>query len=327
MIQMRKLSKRVSASVMTGLVVAAMSVGFAYNDKTVTIVADGTSQTVKTHSSSKDGIVKDAGIILGAKDRVVVDTSSVENGSTLTVVRAVPVTVAINGKERTVQTQSKTVEDLVNELGFKGNNYTSVEDGASPIQAGMHITIVRVGHRSIGDDIESIPVEEIREKDDTMAQGEESVSQEGQPGSKIVKAEVFYDMDGKVIKRAVISETVQTEMMPRIVKEGTREVEVARGSTARASRVINMEASAYLPGDGDGLGITASGLPAVRGVVAVDTDIIPLGTRLYIPGYGEAIAADTGGAIIGNRIDLLMDDYGEAMQWGRRDVPVYILDY
>ena len=61
-------------------------------------------------------------------------------------------------------------------------------------------------------------------------------------------------------------------------------------------------------------------------IVAVDPDVIPLGTRLFIPGYGEAVAADTGGAIIGNRIDLVMDSYGEAMDFGRRDVTVYVLD-
>ena len=89
---------------------------------------------------------------------------------------------------------------------------------------------------------------------------------------------------------------------------------------------IVMEASAYLAGDGDGAGITATGLPAVRGIAAVDPDVIPLGTRLFIPGYGEAIAADTGGAIVGNKIDLVMDSYGEAMDFGRQDVTVYVLD-
>ncbi len=101
------------------------------------------------------------------------------------------------------------------------------------------------------------------------------------------------------------------------------------GSTEASGYVdgypINMEASAYLPTDGGGNGITASGMVARRGVVAVDPDVIPLGTRLYIPGYGEAIAADTGGAIQGHKIDLCMESYGEAMQFGRRDITVYVL--
>lgn len=102
-------------------------------------------------------------------------------------------------------------------------------------------------------------------------------------------------------------------------------IETSRG-VANYSDALYMEASAYLPSDGGGSGITASGIPATYGVAAVDPDVIPLGTRLYIPGYGEAIAADTGGAIIGNKIDLCMEDYGEAMQFGRRGVTVYVLD-
>ena len=54
--------------------------------------------------------------------------------------------------------------------------------------------------------------------------------------------------------------------------------------------------------------------------------MIPLGTRLYIPGYGVAVAADTGGMIEGDMIDLCMEDYGSAIEFGRRDVKVYVLD-
>lgn len=89
--------------------------------------------------------------------------------------------------------------------------------------------------------------------------------------------------------------------------------------------VLEMEASAYLPSDGGGAGITASGIPATHGVVAVDPDIIPLGTKVFVPGYGVAIAADTGGMIEGHMIDLCMEDYGDAINFGRRDIEVYIL--
>ena len=89
--------------------------------------------------------------------------------------------------------------------------------------------------------------------------------------------------------------------------------------------VMAMEATAYLPTDGSGEGITAMGVPATYGIAAVDPSIIPLGSRLYIPGYGEALAADTGGAIYGYRIDLCMESYDEAMQFGRRTITVYVL--
>lgn len=108
-------------------------------------------------------------------------------------------------------------------------------------------------------------------------------------------------------------------------EEQEASVMTSRGAE-RYRSVLTMEATAYLPTDGGGSGITATGLMAGRGIVAVDPDVIPLGSRLYIPGYGEAVAADTGGAIYGNRIDLCMESYGEAMAFGRRDVTVYVLN-
>lgn len=81
-----------------------------------------------------------------------------------------------------------------------------------------------------------------------------------------------------------------------------------------------MEATAYTwTGD-----LTATGTFPSRGTVAVDPQTIPLGTKLYIEGYGEAIAADTGGDIVGNRIDLYMDTEAECWQWGRRQVEVVV---
>jgi len=92
---------------------------------------------------------------------------------------------------------------------------------------------------------------------------------------------------------------------------------------------MDMEATAYEPSPiscgPHANGITATGMRAVYGVVAVDPRVIPLGSRLYVEGYGYAIAADTGSAIKGNRIDLFYPTYREAIQFGRRMVRVYLL--
>lgn len=322
--KIQKTHKRYVSSVVAGLMVTAITLtGFSYNDKTVTIMADGAAHTVKTHLNSNEGIVRNAGIQLSPKDKVLSDSSTVQNGSTLTVVRAFPVSVTVNGKTRVVYTTQTTAADLANELGFKSPNYTTTTDGA--IQNGSTITILQVTSRSLNTVNKDIPVQVIREKDDTLALGEERVVKVGQTGSEQVQVETLYN-NGAVIKTNDLSKQVITNMTPTIIKEGTREVTTSSNVAGRASRAIVMEASAYLASDGDGYGITATGIPAVRGVVAVDPDVIPLGTRLFIPGYGEAVAADTGGAIIGNKIDLVMDSYGEAMDFGRRDVTVYVLD-
>lgn len=94
----------------------------------------------------------------------------------------------------------------------------------------------------------------------------------------------------------------------------------------RYSRVLNMSASAYTAHDPGNSSRTSRGNILRKGLVAVDPDVIPLGTRLYIPGYGYAIADDIGGAITGHRIDLAFESRSEALQFGRRKVTVYILD-
>ena len=70
---------------------------------------------------------------------------------------------------------------------------------------------------------------------------------------------------------------------------------------------------------------TATGTWPSRGTVAVDPRVIPLGTELHIEGYGPAVAADTGGDIKGQRVDLYMDSYEEAIQFGRREVQVEVV--
>lgn len=168
-----------------------------------------------------------------------------------------------------------------------------------------------------------VPVSVQYERVDTLPKGMEEVLQDGTPGLDEVQEEVHYN-HGEVVDTKELQRTTITPMKSKIIRAGTRDIEVSR-SYNRVKEVITMEATAYLPTDGGGDGITATGIPARYGVVAVDPNVIPLGTRVYIPGYGEAIAADTGGDIVGNRIDVVLEDYGSAMQFGRRTVDVYIL--
>ena len=111
---------------------------------------------------------------------------------------------------------------------------------------------------------------------------------------------------------------------PAKIESPENVVETPQGSL-EYTKVLGMEATAYLPTDGSSEGLTATGIPATYGIVAVDPEVIPLGTKVYIPGYGTALAADTGGAIYGYKIDLCMENYYQAMDFGRRTVTVFIL--
>ena len=86
---------------------------------------------------------------------------------------------------------------------------------------------------------------------------------------------------------------------------------------AGSGQTLTVVATAYdLPGH------TATGVPVGPGIIAVDPNVIPLGTRMTIPGYGEGVAADTGSAIVGNRIDVWVPNYAAASQWGVRTVTI-----
>ena len=95
----------------------------------------------------------------------------------------------------------------------------------------------------------------------------------------------------------------------------------------REGKVVYVSATAYSAYDPGNSHYTASGTRLRRGVIAVDPSFIPLGTRVYIPGYGEAVAEDTGGAIVGNIIDVAFDTHEEALEFGRQDLEIYILEY
>jgi cystine transport system substrate-binding protein len=92
---------------------------------------------------------------------------------------------------------------------------------------------------------------------------------------------------------------------------------LASAASATSGRTITVSATGYALS-----GRTATGLPVGWGVAAVDPSVIPLGTHMTIPGYGEAVAADTGGAIIGATIDLWFPTVAQANAWGRRTVTI-----
>lgn len=118
---------------------------------------------------------------------------------------------------------------------------------------------------------------------------------------------------------------VGSQTMAALSEASGREIPEESGTEEGYQRRLIMEATAYTGDEPGCTGYTATGRRLERGMVAVDPDVIPLGSQLYIEGYGYATAEDTGGAIIGDRIDLAMDSIGEANEFGVRNVVVYVL--
>lgn len=164
-------------------------------------------------------------------------------------------------------------------------------------------------------EVVTAPMKFVRWYDDQLSAGTEHLIYNGTPGQDLVTVEEYVVGD-VVIHRREISRKVITKGTAGAKRSGDRENTVGR--------VMRMEATAYHPSDGDGNGITATGTTAARGTVAVDPSVIKLGSSVFVPGYGMAVAADTGGDIVGNRIDLCMEKFDECWEFGRKNIEVFV---
>jgi 3D (Asp-Asp-Asp) domain-containing protein/LysM repeat protein len=141
-------------------------------------------------------------------------------------------------------------------------------------------------------------------------------------------------------KQAMDSQTSNTEKptesipavtnLPEPASEPAPSEQPAETLNTEEGKELTMEATAYTANCEGCSGITATGINLIENpdqkVISVDPSVIPLGSRVYVEGYGEAIAGDTGGAIKGNKIDIFIPSKEEAIQWGRKSVKVQILN-
>jgi 3D (Asp-Asp-Asp) domain-containing protein len=160
-----------------------------------------------------------------------------------------------------------------------------------------------------------------------VAAGEERIVTPGKQGfvERTFEVTLFQDkFAGRQLVKVVRQEPVNRVVLRGV--DGFSLPEGARGRYVRA-RTLTMVATAYdcSRRSNGGSTRTATGEKLREGIVAVDPDVIPLGTVLYISGYGMAIASDTGGSIHGHRIDVCFESRSKVNEWGRRSVTVQVL--
>ena len=134
------------------------------------------------------------------------------------------------------------------------------------------------------------------------------------------------ERDARLAKERKIQAQKLAEKRKKEQEEKEKQAQSAPKNVS--GRTITMRSTAYTsdPSENGGYSTTAMGTAIRYGVAAVDPNVIPLGTRLYIEGYGYARAEDTGGAIKGNKIDLVFGSKSQSNSWGRRTVRVTILN-
>jgi len=275
----------------------------------------------------------EAGIILYLADNVrPAMSSAVKPGTRIAIERSVPVTIHVDGRTLRMRTHRYTVGDVLADLNIalQGMDYAQPALDA-PMGDGQEIRVVRV-REEIEVQQEPIPFETQWAPDPELElDSPQRVGQEGQPGIFERRIRVRYEDDVKVDRR-VEAEWVAQAPQPKIVNYGTKVVlrtlntpsgQVQYWRKVRMFATSYNAASAGKSPDHPRYGITRLGWQMRFGIVAVDPSVIPLGSQVYVPGYGIGDAADTGGAIRGMRIDLGYDD-DNLVSW-YRCVDVYLL--
>ena len=326
----------------TAVLIICVSVVCAFTLVKHVTVDNGYGQTVEavTMKNTVGELLDEQQINLNQGDVVTPSLETkLERKQSIAIQRAVAVTLQADNNQTVIYTVNQTVGELLEEAGITLGeadicNY-SMEDS---IEADMLVEVNRISEELVTVE-EEIPCNRVTTKSYSLPKGQDKVIQEGE--NWIAQAHYMVTMrDGEEIGREAVGYDVIKEPVDHIVEIGALEVVMtSRGDVrARASYVMNAtgydvsyESTGKNPGE-PGFGVTATGVRAAYGVVAVDPSVIPLGSRLYIQSadgsyeYGYAIAADTGGAIKGNKIDLCFSSRSEALAFGRRNVVVYVLE-
>jgi 3D (Asp-Asp-Asp) domain-containing protein len=318
------LNGRVKATTVSLLLLAALFVsGFVWANSKVVIKVDGKEIIAGALSSDPKEVLSVAGVVLGSRDEYRVVANEAGKASVIEVYRAIPMTVTIGSKVEFVWSGKPTVGEVAEAMGYSSRSYKTVPDASTRPTVSMNIRLLTLSDKIVEKEL-PIPFSIIRQPDAMMEKGMEAVLEPGVPGKKLATVRQMFE-EGREAGFDILTEKVLVEPKPEILRVGTRETNDPSRGTIRFKKLLVMEATAYTPFDDGQSGITASGIPARHGIIAVDPRVIPLGTRVFIPGYGMALAADTGGAIRGHKIDLCIEEYNEAIRFGRRKVEVYIL--
>jgi 3D (Asp-Asp-Asp) domain-containing protein len=299
--------------------------------KHVTLIHDGFPESIETRAETADELLTEHNLIRAAEDALNVDPAApLTEGDTIVYRAAVPVTVVIDGQPRELRSAATTVAELLRAQRVSFDRHDTI--APAPASALENDTVVTVAHVDSWTETvrRRIAPKLVKRYAYTLPAGSSKIVDPGRPGIAEVAYAVRRSADRTDVRRRALVSRVLRAPRARIVAEGIGEYTAVsqfaeRGTLKFASAALSMVATAYTAACYGCSGTTAMGQPAGHGIVAVDPRVIRLGTRMYIPGYGHAVAGDTGGDIRGYRIDLGFNSNAQAVQFGRRSITVYLI--
>lgn len=278
--------------------------------------------------------------ITPAYDEVVEPALSTPIAENLTVkiYKGKKLSITADGKTDSVYVPNGNVCDVLAELGYKLSDDDILNvDRNSNIEDADKIVIKRVTYKN-ETETQSVNFETVKKNSKDVELGKTKVQTEGKKGEALVTKMCKY-IDGKKVSSETVDTKITKEPVDKVVLMGTKGSNVSNpagtftdmnGNTVAYSSVVTGSGTAYAAPAGS---LTATGVTAYHGGVAVNPNIIPYGSKLYIVStdgsfvYGYATAVDTGGALMAGTaiVDCFYNTYDECVNFGRRNVNVYIV--
>lgn len=302
----------------------------------VTVMVDTLRVDTLSSAPTIDGLLQEMGMTVREVDLVqpALD-AELTAGMTVRLAKARTVNLRLDGRDQVLYTQAQTVADVLRVLGVDPGP-DEILSPSRETQIANGIAVVIGLNRTIEEEVrEQVDPTTDYESDSSVAAGTIKVVP-GVPGVRVIRSSV-------TIKNGV--ETSRTVLRSDLVQEpvATRQITGTRPAPARPtldapdytgtySRKITMRVTWYNASQGGkarsdpAYGITATGRRLDYGICAVDPNVIPLGSWIYVPKYGKCLAADTGGAIKGNIIDLGFPESAGGQPWYTQTLEIYVLD-
>lgn len=294
------------------------------------VVENGQPLQLRSSRETIATALRDVGVRLGPGDQVQpsLDTE-LTAGLQVHVEHATQVVVTLPEGKSILYTLASSAGEAIAESAIDLPAEYRLEPGEdAAIAPGMAIHVVAISEEDVLE-TERIASETLYEADPTLPWGERRVVQ-GQDGVYYRQYRIVYE-NGAAISRELVDDWYDPEPANTVIYYSTADAPpgglpdgVNPTGVLRVYATWYNAASAGRSPSDPSYGITATGVPVDRGIVAVDPSVIPLGTRMYVPGYGYAVAADTGGGIRGAMIDLGYPD-GVVPDWTSQWVDIYIL--
>lgn len=302
--------------------------------KEIIISVDGNQSSIWTTEKRVKNILEEANIEVAEHDEISLSLDTeVGADHKIDIQKAFQLTLVDGLEERQVWSTSTTVANFLKQQGITLGEYDrvgkSMEEVITPDD---RIAVVRV--EKVTDVVEeSIDFAIEKKTDSSLLKGKEKVVTTGKKGTVERTFEVVKE-NGQVVSKTLQKENVVKKPTKQVVAVGTKVItaSVSRNNSAAPSngKEFYVTATAYTANCSGCSGVTATGLnlkanPSSK-VIAVDPSVIPLGSKVWVEGYGYAIAADTGGAIKGNKIDVFISSKSQAASWGRKKVRIKVLN-